>query len=157
MAFTEGLILPKPVRTWLFARRGRSFWDIWQGLGLLQQGQRNLHFLCQKMIWFDAGGKFPRYLQRGRSLIKRGLGTYMRAAISSFLHSVEVKMPCGKNGNVFSRGWPVFSVIDTDIAKRKGEKRIWNLANQLIPEEEPAHSIRQWWTLEQDYAFPKNP
>jgi A/G-specific adenine glycosylase len=122
---------------------------LWQGLGYYSRA-RNLHF-CAKMIWFDLGGKFPTTYKELLEL--KGVGTYTAAAISSFAFG-EVKAVV--DGNVF-RVLARFFGIYTDIASGKGKKEFEALANQLIPDLEPAAFNQAMMDFGARMCTPKNP
>jgi A/G-specific adenine glycosylase len=122
---------------------------LWQGLGYYSRA-RNLHF-CAKMIWFDLGGKFPSTYEE--LLILKGVGTYTAAAISSFAFG-EVKAVV--DGNVF-RVLARFFGVDSDIASGKGKKEFEALANELIPNEEPATFNQAMMDFGARLCIPKNP
>lgn len=103
---------------------------LWQGLGYYSRA-RNLHF-CAKQIWFERAGEFPNSYSELLKL--KGVGTYTAAAIASFAFS-EAKAVV--DGNVFRVLARVFG-IETDIASGKGKREFQELADQLIPQDNPA-------------------
>lgn len=122
---------------------------LWQGLGYYSRA-RNLHY-CAKMIWFDLGGKFPTTYDE--LLVLKGVGSYTAAAISSFAFG-EVKAVV--DGNVF-RVLARYFGIETDIASGKGKKEFESLANQLIPETDPATFNQAMMDFGARLCTPKNP
>jgi len=122
---------------------------LWQGLGYYSRA-RNLHF-CAKMIWFDLKGKFPRTYKE--LLLLKGVGSYTAAAISSFAFG-EVKAVV--DGNVFRVLARVFG-IETDIASGKGKKEFETLANEIIPEDDPATFNQAMMDFGARLCTPKNP
>ena len=122
---------------------------LWQGLGYYSRA-RNLHS-CAKYIWHGLNGEFPSTYE---SLIKlKGVGSYTAAAISSFAFG-EVKAVV--DGNVF-RVLARYFGIETDIASAKAKKEFEELANQLIPEENPGEFNQAMMDFGARLCVPKNP
>lgn len=122
---------------------------LWQGLGYYSRA-RNLHS-CAKFIWNELGGRFPSSYE---SLIKlKGVGSYTAAAISSFAFG-EVKAVV--DGNVF-RVLARFFGLDTDIASGRAKKEFEELANQLIPKENPGEFNQAMMDFGARQCVPKNP
>ena len=103
---------------------------LWQGLGYYSRA-RNLH-ACAKSIWFDMGGEFPKTYDELLKL--KGVGSYTASAIASFAYG-EVKAVV--DGNVF-RVLARYFGIGTDIVGSKAKKEFEDLANQIIPKDQPA-------------------
>jgi A/G-specific adenine glycosylase len=102
---------------------------LWQGLGYYSRA-RNLHF-CAKYVWNELNGVFPNTYA---DLIRlKGVGSYTAAAISSFAFGEAKAVVDGNVFRVLSR----YFGIETDIASSRGKKEFENLANQLIPEDNP--------------------
>lgn len=122
---------------------------LWQGLGYYSRA-RNLHG-CAKYIWHELGGDFPSTYD---SLLKlKGIGSYTAAAISSFAFG-EVKAVV--DGNVF-RVLARYFGIATDIASGKAKKEFEDLANQLIPKENPGEFNQAMMDFGARLCMPKNP
>lgn len=101
----------------------------WQGLGYYSRA-RNLHATA-KEITFNHNGNFPNKYEEILKL--KGIGPYTAAAISSF--SFNLVHPV-VDGNVFRVLTRIFD-IDTPIDTSEGIKLIYNIANKLIPTNEP--------------------
>lgn len=122
---------------------------LWQGLGYYSRA-RNLHS-CAKYIWNDLGGHFPSTYD---SLIKlKGVGSYTAAAVSSFAFG-EVKAVV--DGNVF-RVLARYFGIETDIASGRAKKEFEDLANELIPREQPGEFNQAMMDFGARQCVPKNP
>ena len=122
---------------------------LWQGLGYYSRA-RNLHS-CAKYIWSELGGEFPSSYD---SLIRlKGVGSYTAAAISSFAFG-EVKAVV--DGNVF-RVLARYYGIETDIASGKAKKEFEELANQLIPVQNPGEFNQAMMDFGARLCVPKNP
>ncbi len=103
---------------------------LWQGLGYYSRA-RNLHQTAQ-FIAQELNGKFP---ETYAELLKlKGIGPYTAAAIASFAFDEAVAVVDGNVYRVLAR---VFG-IKTDIGSTEGQKQFAQLANQLIPYEQPA-------------------
>ena len=122
---------------------------LWQGLGYYSRA-RNLH-QCAKDIVEAHNGKFPNNYN---SLIKlKGVGSYTAAAIASFAFNEPVAVV---DGNVF-RVLARYFGISTDIASNSGKKEFEKIANECIPNENPAafnQAIMEFGSLQ---CTPKNP
>lgn len=122
---------------------------LWQGLGYYSRA-RNLHH-CANYISNELDGKFPNtYLE----LIKlKGIGSYTAAAIASFAFG-EVRAVV--DGNVFRVLARHFG-IETDIASSAGKKEFEQLANELIPENQPAEFNQSMMDFGARLCTPKKP
>jgi A/G-specific adenine glycosylase len=103
------------------------------------------------MIVGEWRGKFPRTYQELKQL--KGIGDYTAAAIASFAFGERVAV---LDGNVFRVLARVFALHD-DIASSLGKKKFRDLANSLVPAEDPAtynQSIMEFGAL---LCTPKNP
>lgn len=103
---------------------------LWQGLGYYSRA-RNLHETA-KYIVNNFEGKFPETYQE---IIKlKGVGDYTASAIASFAFNEKVAV---LDGNVFRVLSRIFGLYD-DILSSKGKKTFKELAQSLIPEDNPA-------------------
>lgn len=110
------------------ADEGQLF-RIWQGLGYYSRA-RNLHKTAK--IVADAGGKFPSTYA---DLIKLpGVGPYTAAAIASFAFNESKPVV---DGNVF-RILARYFGLDIDILQASARKTFTDLAEELIPKNQPA-------------------
>lgn len=103
---------------------------LWQGLGYYSRA-RNLHQTAQ-YITNELNGKFPETYKELLTL--KGIGPYTAAAIASFAYDEAVAVVDGNVYRVLAR---VFG-IETDIGSGEGQKQFAQLANQLIPHQQPA-------------------
>ncbi|WKK76350.2 A/G-specific adenine glycosylase [Marivirga salinae] len=103
---------------------------LWQGLGYYSRA-RNLHE-CAKSIVKEYNGKFP---DTYNELLKlKGIGKYTAAAIASFAFGQAVPVV---DGNVF-RVLARYFDISEDIAQPKTFTQFFNVANELIPQNQAA-------------------
>jgi A/G-specific adenine glycosylase len=103
---------------------------LWQGLGYYARARNMLH--TARQIAFERNGIFP---DNYKDLLKlKGIGSYTAAAIASFAFGEKVAV---LDGNVFRVLSRLFAVR-TDIATPKARKEFADLAENLIPAEDPA-------------------
>ena len=102
---------------------------LWQGLGYYSRA-RNLH-AAAKYVVNELEGKFPENYTELKKL--KGVGDYTAAAIASFAFGEKVAVVDGNVYRVLAR---LFG-IDIDINSTKGKKNFNELANELIPSQNP--------------------
>jgi A/G-specific adenine glycosylase len=103
---------------------------LWQGLGYYSRA-RNLHE-CAKSVVKNYNGKFPNDY---KELLKlKGIGKYTAAAIASFAFGQAVPVV---DGNVFRVLARYFDISD-DISQPKTFNTFFNIAKELIPEDQAA-------------------
>ena len=122
---------------------------LWQGLGYYSRA-RNLHATA-KFIANELNGEFP---DNYNELIKlKGVGEYTAAAIASFSFNEPVAVVDGNVFRVLSR----YFNIDSDISDGKTKKEFQNLAQEVLPLDNPAlfnQAIMEFGALQ---CVPKNP
>ncbi len=121
----------------------------WQGLGYYSRA-RNLH-QCAKDIVAIYDGNFPTTYPELLKL--KGIGSYTAAAIASFAFREKVAVVDGNVFRVLARFYGVYE----DISSTIGKKTFQDLANTLIPENEPDtfnQAIMEFGALQ---CVPKNP
>lgn len=102
---------------------------LWQGLGYYSRA-RNLH-RCAKVVAEKHDGVFPSTFEELIEL--PGVGSYTAAAIASIAFNRKVAVVDGNVYRVLSR---VFGV-DKDISSTEGKNAFADLANRLIPFNNP--------------------
>lgn len=122
---------------------------LWQGLGYYSRA-RNLHKTAQ-YISNDLNGVFP---DSYKELLKlKGVGEYTAAAIASFSYNEAVPVVDGNVFRVLSR----YFDIESDIALPATKKEFTALAQELMPEDNPAifnQAIMEFGALQ---CVPKSP
>ncbi len=98
---------------------------LWEGLGYYARA-RNLHRAAQQVVHAHAG-KIPRTCDELRLL--PGIGRYTAAAIASIAFGVDAAVLDGNVKRVLAR---VFD-FQEDIKSVSGEKKLWALAESLVP------------------------
>lgn len=107
----------------------------WAGLGYYSRA-RNLH-KCAQAVVEHHGGAFPRSAAELAEL--PGIGRSTAAAISSFCFGERVAILDGNVKRVLGR----LLAFEGDLASAAQEKRLWRLAEQLLPaspEDMPAYT-----------------
>jgi A/G-specific adenine glycosylase len=97
----------------------------WEGLGYYSRA-RNLHRAAQRVAK-DYAGALPRTPAELQTL--PGIGRYTAAAIASIAFGVDAAVLDGNVKRVLAR---VFD-IQAEVKSSAGEKRLWALAEQLVP------------------------
>lgn len=122
---------------------------LWQGLGYYSRA-RNLH-ACAKTVVQEYNTHFP---DNYNELLKlKGVGKYTAAAIASFAFQEAVPVVDGNVYRVLSR---VFLVYD-NIAQSKSFKIFYEVAESLIPQENPADFNQAMMELGATICKPQNP
>lgn len=102
---------------------------LWQGLGYYSRA-RNMH-TAAKTIVNDYDSQFPTTYKEILTL--KGIGKYTAAAIASIAFKEPVAVVDGNVYRVLSRYFGISDPIDTG----KGQKLFFDLANELIPKNQP--------------------
>lgn len=101
---------------------------MWQGLGYYSRA-RNLHTAAQQIV---ANGKFPDTVDSIKKL--KGVGDYTAAAIGSIAFGLPAAVVDGNVYRVLARHYG----IDTPINTTQGKKLFTELAQSLLPSDQPA-------------------
>jgi A/G-specific adenine glycosylase len=115
----------------------------WQGLGYYSRA-RNLHATAKRIV-DEFEGVFPTDFKTLKTL--KGVGDYTAAAIASFAYNLPHAVVDGNVYRVLSR---VFN-IDLAIDSGKGKKHFSELANELLPKNNPGEynqSIMEFGALQ---------
>lgn len=110
---------------------------LWSGLGYYSRA-RNLH-RCAQVVVREHGGRFPDRADDLATL--PGIGASTAAAIAAFCHGQRVSIVDGNVRRVLSR----LLAFDEDLAQTGPQKRLWALAQALLPVA-PSHSDMQAYT-----------
>jgi A/G-specific adenine glycosylase len=98
---------------------------LWEGLGYYARA-RNLHRAAQELMR-EHGGRLPRTPDGLRAL--PGIGRYTAAAIASIAFGADAAVLDGNVKRVLAR---VFDFRE-DVRSPRGEKRLWEIAEALVP------------------------
>lgn len=121
----------------------------WSGLGYYRRA-RHLHHLARE-VQGSHGGRIPRDKQAVLAL--PGIGPYTAGAILSIAHGLPEPLVDGNVERVLAR---VFR-IDSDLAMVKGRRLIWDLAKELVPEDQPGEFNQALMELGATLCLPKSP
>lgn len=122
---------------------------LWQGLGYYSRA-RNLH-RCAKIVSSELKGKFPNTVDELKKL--PGIGDYTAAAIASLAFA---KPAAVVDGNVFRVLSRLFEV-PIDVASPAGKKHFFELANRLIPHDQPGEFNQAMMEFGAVHCVPRNP
>ncbi|MBR1400010.1 MAG: A/G-specific adenine glycosylase [Prevotella sp.] len=100
----------------------------WQGLGYYSRA-RNLHHAARQIV---AMGRFPDTIEGIKQL--KGVGDYTAAAIGSIVFGLPAAVVDGNVYRVLSR----YFGIDTPINTTEGKKEFAELAQSLLPQDQPS-------------------
>jgi A/G-specific adenine glycosylase len=102
--------------------------EAWSGLGYYARA-RNLHALARQVTdrGRDAGATLPPDVEALRAL--PGIGAYTAGAVSSFAYERRAELVDTNVARVLKR---VFAP-DTDIKTGRGQKRVWEIAREILP------------------------
>lgn len=127
----------------------RDVLAIWEGLGYYSRA-RNMHRAAQKIV-AEHGGRLPRDMDSLRRL--PGIGRYTAAAIASIAFNADEAVLDGNVRRVLAR---VFNLTD-DIKSAKVEKKLWGLAQSLLPPGQAADHNQALMDLGATICKPKKP
>src|SRR5262249_52390514 len=97
------------------------------------------------------GGEVPRTVEELRSI--KGVGPYTAGAIASLAFGVRTPIVDGNIVRVLSRLY----AIEEDARQAKGQKRIWALAEGLVPAERPGAFNEAMMELGATVCLPRDP
>ncbi len=122
---------------------------MWEGLGYYSRA-RNLHKAAQKVM-AEFGGRLPRDTASLKSL--PGIGRYTAGAIASIAFNVDAAVLDGNVKRVLAR---VFNIAD-DVKSPAGERKLWVLAESLMPLGRAADHNQALMDLGAAICKPQNP
>lgn len=121
----------------------------WEGLGYYSRG-RNLHH-ASKMVVNEFDGNLPSTWKEITSL--KGIGPYTASAVLSIAFQKKFAVVDGNVIRVLSR----YYGIQDDIRRSTTKNRIQELADDLIPEDEPGNFNQAVMELGATVCTPQNP
>ncbi len=109
---------------------------MWSGLGYYSRA-RNLH-RCAQAVVTEHGGSFPSRADVLQTL--PGIGRSTAAAIAAFCFNERISILDGNVKRVLTRvlGYP------GDLALATHERRLWGLANELVPPQDAADTMPRY-------------
>ena len=121
----------------------------WEGLGYYSRA-RNLHKAAQKVV-AEFGGRLPPDTATLRQL--PGIGRYTAGAIASIAFNANAAVLDGNVKRVLAR---VFNIAD-DVKSPAGEKKLWALAESLVPVGQASAYNQALMDLGATICRPQNP
>lgn len=123
--------------------------ELWAGLGYYSRA-RNLHAAARQIV-ARHGGKVPQSVGDLRAL--PGVGRYTAGAIASIAFGRTAPILDGNVTRILCR---LFGIADNPKAPTT-QKRLWALAEALLPEEAPGNFNQAMMELGATLCAPKNP
>ncbi|GAA4430695.1 A/G-specific adenine glycosylase [Bremerella cremea] len=122
---------------------------LWEGLGYYRRA-RQLHAAAKEVVArFD--GVFPRDVDQIQSL--PGIGRYTAGAIASIAYGLKAPILEANTLRLYARliGW------DEVLTTSASQKRLWQFAEEILPEEEVGHFNQAMMEIGSLVCTPKNP
>ncbi len=123
--------------------------NAWEGLGYYSRA-RNLH-KAAKIIAEQFDGKLPRDLEQLSQL--PGIGRYTLGAIASIAFNMSIPALDGNIKRVYARLFDISEPVDSP----KGEKILWELAEEHLPKKDAGDYNQALMDLGATICVPKNP
>jgi len=123
--------------------------NLWEGLGYYSRAL-NMHKTAQ-ILFSQFGGELPRDAKALQAL--PGIGKYTAGAILSIAYNIPAPILDGNIRRVFTR----FFHIGTPIQTTETEKVLWQIAQELLPEENPREYNQALMELGALLCLPNNP
>lgn len=122
---------------------------LWEGLGYYSRA-RNMHAAAQMVVgvW---NGRFPPTAAQLQTL--KGIGRYTAGAIASIAFGEPVPVLDGNVIRVLSR----LTDLPDDVTQTATQKRLWQLAADLVPPERPGDYNQALMELGQTVCLPQKP
>jgi A/G-specific adenine glycosylase len=121
----------------------------WEGLGYYSRA-RNLH-KAARIVLEDCDGKLPRDPKLLQEL--PGIGRYTAGALSSIAFGLPAPILDGNLRRVFSR---LFN-ISAPLGTAESEKKFWEIAAELVPEQDPGNFNQALMELGALICTPRDP
>ncbi|MBT8493679.1 MAG: A/G-specific adenine glycosylase [Deltaproteobacteria bacterium] len=121
----------------------------WSGLGYYSRA-RNLHKGAREAV-ARYGGELPASADELRTL--PGIGRYTAGAIASQAFGKSAAVVDGNVARVLAR---VFE-LDDDVKSSRGQRALWQLAEELVPEQHPGNFNQGLMELGATVCTPRSP
>lgn len=122
---------------------------LWSGLGYYRRA-RELH-RCANEVVEKYGGVFPSSVTELRAL--RGIGPYTAGAIASIAFDQPVPLVDGNVARVLSR----LFAIEHDMKSTTGMRSAWEMAERVVPRDEPGAFNQALMELGATICLPRDP
>lgn len=123
--------------------------NLWQGLGYYRRG-KNLHAAARAIVT-DHRGRFPSTAAELQQL--PGVGRYTAGAVVSIAFGEPAPAVDGNVKRVLAR----LEAIADDIGATATQKRLWQVAERLVPQEQPGDFNQALMELGARICLPRNP
>ncbi|MEM6281282.1 MAG: A/G-specific adenine glycosylase [Chloroflexota bacterium] len=122
---------------------------LWEGLGYYSRA-RNMHRAAQRVA-HEMDGQFPQTAEGLQAL--PGVGRYTAGAVASIAYNEPAPVLDGNVIRVFTR---LYDIAD-DVTQTATKNHLWQLAEDLVPDEHPGDYNQALMELGQTHCRPKNP
>jgi len=122
---------------------------LWQGLGYYNRA-RNLR-KAARVVVDEHGGEIPGTVNALRQL--PGVGPYTAGAVASIAFGVPTPLVDGNVMRVLTRWFG----IDRDITATPTKNKLWELAGELVPKDQPGDFNQALMELGATVCLPRNP
>lgn len=122
---------------------------LWEGLGYYRRA-RSLHRAAKEAVE-RFGGEFPRDVEAIQSL--PGVGRYTAGAVASFAFDAKAPIVEANTQRLYAR----LAAIADDLTKPASQRRLWSIAEALLPREEPGKFNQALMDLGSVICTPKRP
>jgi A/G-specific adenine glycosylase len=122
---------------------------LWEGLGYYRRA-RSLHRAAKEVV-DRFGRQFPRDVETIRTL--PGVGRYTAGAVASFAFDAQAPIVEANTQRLYAR----LAAIEDDLTKPASQRRLWSIAEALLPREEPGKFNQALMDLGSVICTPKRP
>ena len=136
LAYYERFLQRFPTVADLAAGRDEDVMALWSGLGYYSRA-RNLH-RCAQQVVERFGGRFPQTVDELASL--PGIGRSTAGAIAAFCFAQRAAILDANVKRVLTRAFG----FDDDLALGSAEKKLWMLAERLLPNDDLAQAMPRY-------------
>ena len=147
--YYERFLVAFPTVFDLAAAERDSVLKMWEGLGYYSRA-RNLHRAAQVVV-SELGGKFPASAEELQKL--PGIGRYTAGAIASIAFDEPAPVLDGNVIRVFAR---LFDISE-DVTQTATKNHLWEIAEELVPAENPGDYNQALMELGRTICKPRNP
>lgn len=122
---------------------------LWEGLGYYRRA-RSLHRAAKEAVE-RFGGQFPEDVESIQSL--PGVGRYTAGAVASFAFDAKAPIVEANTQRLYAR----LAAIEDDLSKPASQRRLWAIAEALLPREEPGKFNQALMDLGSLICTPRRP
>jgi A/G-specific adenine glycosylase len=122
---------------------------LWEGLGYYRRA-RSLHRAAKEAV-DRFGGQFPPDVESLQTL--PGVGRYTAGAVASFAFDARAPIVEANTQRLYAR----LAAIEDDLARPASQRRLWSIAEALLPREQPGKFNQALMDLGSAICTPKRP